>query len=114
LDARANGVAALLAGVEPGRIVAICLDRGPDLVTAILGVLKAGCGYTLLDPSFPADRRQLLAEQVDAPIVLDDLSELDTVDARAAAPSRAVSPAGPACVMFTSGSTGTPKGVVAS
>jgi amino acid adenylation domain-containing protein len=115
LDARANGVAALLTGVEPGRIVAICLDRGPDLVAAILGVLKAGCGYTLLDPSFPAERRQLLAEQVDAPIVLDDLSTVDAmVDAIAAAPSRAVDPAGPACVMFTSGSTGTPKGVVAS
>ncbi|RSD09445.1 amino acid adenylation domain-containing protein [Amycolatopsis eburnea] len=111
LDARANGVAALLTGVPAGRIVAICLDRGPDLVAAILGVLKAGCGYTLLDPSFPAERRQLLAEQVDAPFVLDDLT---SVEPAATAPDRAVSPAGPACVMFTSGSTGTPKGVVAS
>ncbi|WP_370962896.1 non-ribosomal peptide synthase/polyketide synthase [Amycolatopsis sp. cg9] len=111
LDARANGVAALLTGVPAGRIVAICLDRGPDLVAAILGVLKAGCGYTLLDPSFPAERRQLLAEQVDAPFVLDDLS---FVRPTTSAPERAVSPAGPACVMFTSGSTGTPKGVVAS
>ncbi|WP_143265085.1 non-ribosomal peptide synthetase, partial [Amycolatopsis lexingtonensis] len=111
LDARANGVAALLTGVPAGRIVAICLDRGPDLVAAILGVLKAGCGYTLLDPSFPAERRQLLAEQVDAPFVLDDLSG---VRPTTTAPGRAVSPAGPACVMFTSGSTGTPKGVVAS
>ncbi|VVJ22267.1 Polyketide synthase modules and related proteins [Amycolatopsis camponoti] len=111
LDARANGVAALLTGVPAGRIVAICLDRGPDLVAAILGVLKAGCGYTLLDPSFPAERRQLLAEQVGTPIVLDDLSQ---VDSTATPPNRVVSPAGPACVMFTSGSTGTPKGVVAS
>ncbi|MEV6638751.1 non-ribosomal peptide synthase/polyketide synthase [Amycolatopsis sp. NPDC051371] len=111
LDARANGVAALLAGVPAGRIVGICLDRGPDLVAAILGVLKAGCGYTLLDPSFPAERRQLLAEQVDAPVVLDDLS---AVEPATKAPQRAVNPAGPACVMFTSGSTGTPKGVVAS
>ncbi|GLY37768.1 non-ribosomal peptide synthetase [Amycolatopsis sp. NBRC 101858] len=111
LDARANGVAALLTGVPAGRIVAICLDRGPDLVAAILGVLKAGCGYTLLDPSFPVERRQLLAEQVGTPIVLDDLS---TVDAMAEAPGRHTDPAGPACVMFTSGSTGTPKGVVAS
>jgi amino acid adenylation domain-containing protein len=111
LNVRANGVAALLTGVEPGRIVAICLDRGPDLVAAILGVLKAGCGYTLLDPSFPTERRQLLAEQVGTPIVLDDLS---LVDPKATPPNRVVSPAGPACVMFTSGSTGTPKGVVAS
>ncbi|MCR6483860.1 non-ribosomal peptide synthase/polyketide synthase [Amycolatopsis sp. OK19-0408] len=111
LDARANGVASLLSGIPAGRIVAIGLDRGPDLVAAILGVLKAGCGYTLLDPSFPAERRQLLAAQVDAPVVLDDLS---FVEPTTAAPRRAVSPAGPACVMFTSGSTGTPKGVVAS
>ncbi|MFJ1759573.1 non-ribosomal peptide synthase/polyketide synthase [Amycolatopsis sp. NPDC088138] len=111
LDARANGVAALLRHVPAGRIVAICLDRGPDLVAAILGVLKAGCGYTLLDPSFPAERRALLAEQVDAPLVLDDLS---TVDAQAAAPGLTVPVTGPACVMFTSGSTGTPKGVIAS
>ncbi len=111
LDARANGVAALLGGIEAGRIIGICLDRGPGLVAAILGVLKAGCGYTLLDPSFPAERRQLLAEQVDAPVVLDDLA---AVEPTTQAPERAVDPAGPACVMFTSGSTGTPKGVVAS
>ncbi|WUL16650.1 non-ribosomal peptide synthase/polyketide synthase [Amycolatopsis sp. NBC_00355] len=111
LDARANGVAALLTDIPAGRIVAICLDRGPDLVAAILGVLKAGCGYTLLDPSFPAERRQLLAEQVDAPLVLDDLS---TVVPIATGRGLAVPVTGPACVMFTSGSTGTPKGVVAS
>ncbi|HEV2621910.1 MAG TPA: condensation domain-containing protein, partial [Frateuria sp.] len=58
LDARANRIAhGLLAqGVHAGSLVGIALERGVDMLAAVLGTLKAGAGYVPLDPGFPADR----------------------------------------------------------
>ncbi|MFJ9178092.1 amino acid adenylation domain-containing protein [Streptomyces sp. NPDC102360] len=134
LDARANRLAHHLAGlgVGPETIVGISMDRGPDLVTGILGILKAGGAYLPLDPAYPADRlahmigdsatRVVLTQQhivgtlpghgahtvvVDAP---------DTVAAVAAQPATApevtLGADSAAYVIYTSGSTGKPKGVV--
>ncbi|MFE6051424.1 amino acid adenylation domain-containing protein [Kitasatospora sp. NPDC056446] len=132
LNARANRVARQLRdmGVERGEVVGVLLERGVDLVAAVLGVLKAGAGYTVLDTDFPVDRWKAVLGQVDAGVLVtaavhaDRVPELRSVrmdaDAEAIA---AQDPAdlGPtsglddvACVMFTSGSTGRPKGVVAS
>ncbi len=65
LRARANRLARRLGalGVGPEKVVGICLDRTPDLVTAVLAVLKSGSTYLPLDPAYPAARlRWLLAE----------------------------------------------------
>lgn len=43
-------------GVGPDCLVAICLQRSPHLIVAILAVLKAGGAYVPLDPDYPADR----------------------------------------------------------
>jgi amino acid adenylation domain-containing protein len=132
LNARANQIARQLIadGVRPGSIAAILLNRGIDLIAATLAVLKAGAGYTLLDPDFPADRLATVLDECGGPPMVTwsgtrghgsrahagRIIELDT-DATAIAtrdpadPEEKAGPGTVACVMFTSGSTGRPKGV---
>jgi hypothetical protein len=58
LNARANQAARYLRkfGIGPGSIVAICIERSSAIVTAMLGVLKAGAAYLPLDPGYPQER----------------------------------------------------------
>ncbi|WP_168222430.1 non-ribosomal peptide synthetase [Micromonospora sp. HM134] len=58
LNGRANRLAHHLRarGVGPDRLVAICVERSPDSVVALLAVLKAGGAYLPLDPAYPVDR----------------------------------------------------------
>ncbi|HEX9336880.1 MAG TPA: condensation domain-containing protein, partial [Pseudonocardiaceae bacterium] len=113
LDNHANVVARELvaAGVMPGDVVGIRLDREPSLVVAVLGALKAGACYTMLDPSFPAERLDLLVRVANPRVVVESVPAMPV--GFVAAPVVAVSPAVSACLMFTSGSTGKPKGVLA-
>ncbi|MFE3206136.1 amino acid adenylation domain-containing protein [Embleya sp. NPDC059237] len=133
LDAAADRVAHRLRaeGVRPGDLVAVGAERSPELVAALLGVLRTGAGYTPLDPEYPAERlafmladsgaRVLLshrrlpmpADCAATVIALDDLADWPDpapgTDARAdvAAPT----PDDVAYMIYTSGSTGRPKGV---
>ena len=61
LDNLSNQLANYLVslGVIPGDFVGICIERSVDMVLSVLGVLKAGCCYLPLDPSFPDDRISL-------------------------------------------------------
>ncbi|MBG0567779.1 non-ribosomal peptide synthetase [Actinoplanes aureus] len=140
LDRRTNQLARLLLrnGARTGQFVALALPRSPQLVVALLAVLKAGLAYVPLDPAYPADRLAfmvgdsqpamvLTSSDVDLPavgdvpvLVLDDAG----VDARMRDCSDApitdrdrtspLHPRHPAYVIYTSGSTGRPKGVVVS
>ncbi|MFF1798330.1 condensation domain-containing protein, partial [Kitasatospora sp. NPDC058263] len=58
LDERANRIAhhLIALGAGPERIVGLSLERGPDLIPALLGILKSGAAYLPLDPANPADR----------------------------------------------------------
>jgi amino acid adenylation domain-containing protein len=71
LDARANRLARLLMryGAGPERLVAVCLPRGLDLVTALLAVTKTGAGYLPLDTDYPAGRVAFMLDDA-APICL--------------------------------------------
>jgi non-ribosomal peptide synthetase component F len=72
LFGRATALAGLLAerGAGPDVVVALCLPRGPDLVTAALGVLLAGAAYLPLDPDQPADRLLALLTSVGGPLLI--------------------------------------------
>ncbi|MGQ4390212.1 amino acid adenylation domain-containing protein [Streptomyces sp. SAS_270] len=132
LDIWSNRLARHLTGhgVAPGSIVAIHLERSPHLIASLLAVLKAGAGYTLLDPQFPADRlttvlnqttpsalvtqSHLVALPTEATLV-DLTIDTPAISALSGTPvETAGHPESTACVMFTSGSTGVPKGVAAS
>ncbi|HEX5597721.1 MAG TPA: non-ribosomal peptide synthetase, partial [Micromonosporaceae bacterium] len=112
LDERANRLAHRLIGegVACGDVVGIHLDRGVDLVVAVLGVLKAGAAYTLLDTKFPAERIQSIIDGYGIRAIVRNAD----ADGPATAPTVAVQPDDAVCVMFTSGSTGRPKGVIGS
>ena len=58
LNARANRLAHMLIGmgIGPEHRVALCLERSPQMVVALLAVLKAGAAYVPLDPDYPAER----------------------------------------------------------
>jgi surfactin family lipopeptide synthetase A len=132
LDARANQLAHHLRGlgVGPEALCGICVERSPDMVVAVLGVLKAGGAYLPLDPGYPAKRLQLmlsdsriavlltqeklvshLPEQT-APVVLLDTHWAAISGEPKNAPAPRSDPQNLAYVIYTSGSTGTPKGVM--
>ena len=104
------------AGVVRESAVVIRLPRSVDLVTSILGVLKAGGTFVPVDPNFPLNRLQHIVEATKAVTVIDSnwmashgdeiLDETCTAD-----PYPEVRPTDRAYIIFTSGSTGTPKGV---
>ena len=128
LDALAARFAGLLAGhgVRHGDTVGVYLERSAELVATVLGILKAGAAYVILDPGFPAARlRAMAADAGVSAVVARRDTPLDGVGARPVHPEDApaaaplppgavrVTPDDLACVMFTSGSTGRPKGIAA-
>ncbi len=115
-------------GVGPEVPVGICLDRGPELVRAVLGVLRAGGAFLPLESQHPRDRLKFIVEDSGMPVLITQSSLLGTVPfdgptlvvddpATWAAPTPVPAPALAVCadnaayVLYTSGSTGTPKGV---
>jgi len=115
LAARAGRVARRLLGLGlPGEArVGIVLDRSPDLVAAILGVLQAGAAYVPVDPAYPRERQDAMLEDSGARVVLtrSDLADLAGLAPAVAAELPRVDPAQLFAVIYTSGSTGRPKGV---
>ncbi|MEV4500379.1 AMP-binding protein, partial [Micromonospora arborensis] len=111
LNARANRLARQLVadGVGPESIVGVRLPRSPELVVALLAVLKAGGAYLPIDPDYPPERIALLIEEARPVTVIDEVAVPDGLDHNL---DVRVLPEHPAYVIYTSGSTGRPKGVV--
>ncbi|CAJ7021440.1 syringomycin synthetase [Burkholderia pseudomallei] len=140
LNARANRLAHYLQarGVGPDRLVALCAERGIEMVVGLLAILKAGGAYVPLDPSHPPERlRRMLDDTNPVAVLVDDIGAdaLASFESHVAARSprvylsrdiaqwRACNPANPptpreraarrlAYVIYTSGSSGEPKGVM--
>ncbi len=132
LNDKANQLAHYLQtlGAGPGRIVGISMQRTPDLLVAIWGILKSGASYVPIDPKYPPDRVQYMLDDADVIVLitqeslLTNLPQVDTQllcldkqwDEIVQQPSTpvtvAITPNDPAYVIYTSGSTGKPKGVV--
>ncbi|MCP2343571.1 non-ribosomal peptide synthase/polyketide synthase [Actinomadura rupiterrae] len=115
LDARANRIARTLLARGVGRedLVAVLLERSPDLVAVLLGIAKAGAAYLPIDLAYPAERISFMLADAAPALVVDELflrslsDDTTPVGVRAACDQAAY-------VIYTSGSTGIPKGVVVS
>lgn len=132
LERRANRLARHIRsyGMGPESPVGVCMERSPEMILAFLAVLKAGCVYMPLDPSYPPERISLMIEDAAIPIVLtlgrmpggvpETRARTVHVDAvqdviggeSDEPPENDMNPGNLAYIIYTSGSTGTPKGVL--
>ncbi|MGZ5030917.1 MAG: non-ribosomal peptide synthetase, partial [Methylobacter sp.] len=71
LNAQANRLAHHLRelGVKPDALVAICVERGLNMVVGLLAILKAGGAYVPLDPAYPKERLAFMLED-SAPVAV--------------------------------------------
>jgi non-ribosomal peptide synthetase component F len=126
LEQRANALAKTLRarGVGAGQLVGLFCGRNEHMLVGLFGILKSGAGYVPLDPTFPADRLQFMAEDGGLRCIVSDASvhgawkfaaaeriDCDGLSADAAAPAPVGDANDVAYVIYTSGSTGKPKGV---
>ena len=132
LDNRANQLARYLRrlGVGPEIPVGVCMERAPELVVAVLGLVKAGGVYTSLDPASPKERLSFILQETKPAVVLaqerlikflpghdarevcldrdwSDIAEQSTEPLEALLSNENL-----AFLIYTSGTTGQPKAVM--
>ncbi|QTA91520.1 non-ribosomal peptide synthetase [Desulfonema magnum] len=136
LNKQSNGLAWYLKethDVRPGEFIAVILDRTEQMISVLLGILKAGAAYVPIDPCYPHERIRYILEDSGCRIILTEteyeslVSEqlcdttreskkvinIRTIDAGKTEDLPSISaPDNPAYVIYTSGSTGQPKGCV--
>ena len=117
-------------GIRPGHIIAISLDRTPDLIVAMFAVLQCGAAYVPIDTGYPKKRLDLIMADSNASYIISNSSKNSISDNSKNIcienieeglnkfPSKSlnlnVDPKSVAYIIYTSGSTGTPKGVQVS
>jgi len=133
LENKSNQIARYLIdiGVGPEVLVSVCLNRGIDLIVALLGILKAGGAFVPLDPAYPLDRLRYILRDTSSRVLISTGTDFDpsiigsdmntrVVDIRtlpldefSSEPVKSeVLGRNLAYVIYTSGSSGTPKGVL--
>ncbi len=127
VDAISDRIAAYLVGkgLKTEDVVSVLIPRCQWMAIASLGVLKAGCAYQPLDPSYPQERLNFMMKDANAQLLIVDetLRELVNeyegevlltrdIDALPAAtlPAVDIRPEQLFILLYTSGSTGIPKG----
>lgn len=130
LDEASNRVAGGISqmGIGAGMLVGVYADSSPEAIVALLGVLKAGCGFVPFDPTWPPGRVEWMIADAGVTLVLAtdrlldrvsnetvktvSVSHLLATDPGAPQPSSKTTANDISCVLYTSGSSGQPKGVV--
>lgn len=128
LEQRSRAVAVALMDLEvlPENRVGVYLERGVDVVVAILGIVRAGAAYVAVDSRYPDARRDMMLQASGAVVVItqqDWRGHLTDLNVKVATveetvvhddplPQRTVQATSAACVLFTSGSSGEPKAIV--
>ncbi|MEO7769280.1 MAG: amino acid adenylation domain-containing protein, partial [Ferruginibacter sp.] len=129
LNARANQLAHYLRskGVNDETLIPLYIERGINMLAALLGIMKAGCAYVPIDTDFPADRVLYMLQDTGASFLVSSIESSSKLPAGAAIDiikmedivgqpvenlSAKVKPQQLAYVIYTSGSTGMPKGVM--
>ncbi|GAA4819475.1 amino acid adenylation domain-containing protein [Litoribaculum gwangyangense] len=132
LNSRINQAANYLwdLGVRPGQIVAISLDRKPELIISIFAVLQCGAIYLPIDSSYPIKRLELIIEDSNSNFLISNksrgiltektknifieniLTQSKKYDSKSL--DLKISSEAGAYIIYTSGSTGKPKGVQVS
>lgn len=132
LNEKANQLAHYLLdhGIGADPLVAVCLERSPEMVAGLLAILKAGGAYVPIDPEYPDDRIRRMLEDCGAKVLFTQIhlkAELPAAESNCHLlcldenefagkpienPSVARRADDLAYVIYTSGSTGTPKGAM--
>ena len=113
-------------GLGSEDVVSILIPRSEWMVVASMGVLKAGCAYQPLDPSYPAERLNFMMQDAGAKLLIADeelrpivdeyqgkvllTKDIDALPAATAPVKADITPSSLFIMLYTSGSTGTPKG----
>lgn len=142
LNERSNRLAHFLISrrIGPRSLVGIALERSPEMIVAIVGILKCGAAYLPLDPEYPQSRLAFMLDDAAPSLVISAhgarehmpsnrefrVINLDGAETQAELQKHSIEnpvdsdritallPGHPAYVIYTSGSSGTPKGVVVS
>jgi tyrocidine synthetase-3 len=129
LNVRANRLADYLmsASLKKGSVVALLLERSPDQIVGLLGILKVGCVYLPLDPTQPVERLAHMLRESKTSLLLTETRYAHKLDDLVPTvlitegceerhneqnPAVLISPHDLVYIIYTSGSSGMPKGVM--
>lgn len=123
LDIKSSCLAKKIFALSNKKYIAIQMHPSPDLIVAILAVLKAGKAYIPIDPMIPRDRMEYILHDANVDCLITTQNDLHSIATVIINPKEIgteplekifINPDDHAYVIYTSGTTGNPKGVMVS